>query len=86
MVQYDGPGNRDPPVETGLPVRLLGREALRAGTVGQVNHVDAAGVLVAVAGQRGSAENEPVAEPVHVRPVRLGEGLHLGLGPGLSWP
>lgn len=81
MVQYDSPGNRDVPVQTGLPVRLLGREPLRTGTVGQVDDMDAAGVLGAVAGQRGTAENEPAGEPVHVRPVRLGQGLHLSLGP-----
>ena len=61
MVQYDSPGNRDVPVQTGLPVGLLGREPLRAGTVGQVDDMDAAGVLGAVAGQRGTAENEPPA-------------------------
>ena len=81
MVQYDSPGNRDVPVQTGLPVWLLGREPLRTGTAGQVDHMDAAGVLGAVVGQRGTAENEPASVPVHVRPVRFGQGLHLGLSP-----
>lgn len=81
MVHYDSPGNRDVPIQTGLPVRLLGREPLRTGTVVQIDHMDASGVLGAIAGQRGAAENEPVSEPVHVRPVLFGQGLHLGLGP-----
>lgn len=86
MVQYDSPGNRDVPVQTGLPVRLLGREPLRTGTVVQVDHMGASGVLVAIVRQRGSPEYELAGKPVHVRPVCPGQGLDLRLTPGLSWP
>jgi hypothetical protein len=81
MEQDDRPDDRDSLVKTSQPVRLLGREPLRSGTVVQVDDVDASGVLVAIVGQRGATENQPVGEPVHVRPVRLGQGLHLGQGP-----
>ena len=86
MVQYDGPANRDPPVETGLPVWLLGREALRAGTVGQVNHVDAAGVLVAVAGQRGPRRMSRSPNRSMYDQCASARASISAWAPGLSWP
>src|SRR6516225_813019 len=82
MGQYDCPDNRDLPVKTRLPVRLLGREPFRTGTVGQADDMDASGVLSSVVGQGGAAQNEPIGKPVHVRPVRLGQVKQLSSGPG----
>ena len=58
--------NRDLAVETGQPVRLIGREAIRPGAVVQIDDMDAPCVFRSVAGQRRPSKDESIGKAVHV--------------------